>query len=360
MQSVRSSSATGASSTQSATDWVASLSPWPVDGFGLERMQALLDRIGHPERRYDAIHVVGTKGKSTAARTISALLATEGLATAAYTSPHVAGWEERLDTDAAGFERAVARVRGEAEAVGATQFETLTAAALLDFAERGVSVAVVEAGLGGRLDATNVIDARVVLLTNIGLEHTEVLGDTREAIAAEKLAVAKPGAVVVLPDREFEPLVAGNDIRVGGAREAAAAYVGHPIEAEVAVRLAGRFERRGTEVRDGAHTPEAAEWLLERLPPPHDYVVVASVLGDKDVDGLLERFARAGKTLIATQSSNARALPASALARHGRRVFEEVLEAPEPRAALARARKLGRPVLVTGSLYLLADLSEEE
>jgi len=335
MQSVRSSSATGASSTQSATDWVASLSPWPVDGFGLERMQALLDRIGHPERRYDAIHVVGTKGKSTAARTISALLATEGLATAAYTSPHVAGWEERLDTDAAGFERAVARVRGEAEAVGATQFETLTAAALLDFAERGVSVAVVEAGLGGRLDATNVIDARVVLLTNIGLEHTEVLGDTREAIAAEKLAVAKPGAVVVLPDREFEPLVAGNDVRVGGAREAAAAYVGHPIEAEVAVRLAGRFERRGTEVRDGAHTPEAAEWLLER-------------------------FARAGKTLIATQSSNARALPASVLARHGRRVFEEVLEAPEPRAALARARKLGRPVLVTGSLYLLADLSEEE
>src|SRR5207244_989732 len=83
-------------------------------------------------------------------------------------------------------------VRAHAEAVGATQFETLTAAAFADFAERGVDAAVVEAGLGGRLDATNVVDAEVVLLTNIGLEHTDVLGDTREAIAREKLAVAGP------------------------------------------------------------------------------------------------------------------------------------------------------------------------
>ena len=93
---------------QSATDWVASLSPWPAEGFGLERMQALLERLGEPQRRYDAIHVVGTKGKSTAARTIAALLRAEGLRSAAYTSPHVAGWGERLETDAAGFERAVA------------------------------------------------------------------------------------------------------------------------------------------------------------------------------------------------------------------------------------------------------------
>ena len=163
----------------SATDWVASLSPWPAEGFGLERMQALLDRLGRPERGYDAVHVVGTKGKSTAARTIAALLRAEGVRAATYTSPHVAGWFERLETDAAGFERAVARVRDAAQEVGATQFEILTAAALLDFAERDVDVAVLEAGLGGRLDATNVVDARVVLLTNVGLEHTAVLGETR-------------------------------------------------------------------------------------------------------------------------------------------------------------------------------------
>jgi dihydrofolate synthase / folylpolyglutamate synthase len=342
----------------SATDWVASLSPWPADGFGLERMNILLDRLGRPELGYDAIHVVGTKGKSTAARTIAALLAASGKHTAAYTSPHVAGWQERLHTDAAGFERAVERVRADAEEVGATQFEILTAAALLDFAERDVQVAVLEAGLGGRLDATNVVDGKVALLTNVGLEHTEVLGDTRESIAREKLAIANDRAVVVLPDDEFAALVPSNDVRLGGAREAAAAYLGRPVEAQVDVSLPGRLEFRDGEVRDGAHTPEAAEWLLERLPPPRDYVVVASILADKDADGLLERLSHAGRTLIATRSSNARALPASTLAGRARQAFAEVEALEDPRRALARARELGRPVLVTGSLYLLADLSK--
>ena len=194
-------------------------------------MTALLDRLGHPERGYDAVHVVGTKGKSTAARTIAALLRAEGRASSAYTSPHVAGWDERLETDADGFEQAVGRVRPDAEAVGATQFEVLTAAAFADFAARGVEVAVVEAGLGGRLDATNVLDAGVVLLTNVGLEHTEVLGETRGEIAREKLAVAREGAVVVLPDEEFAPLVAGHEVLLGGARTAAEAFLGHATEA---------------------------------------------------------------------------------------------------------------------------------
>ena len=202
---------------QSATDWVASLSPWPAEGFGLERMQALLDRLGRPELRYDVVHVVGTKGKSTAARTVAALLRAEGVQAAAYTSPHVSGWAERLETDPTGFERAVQRVRAAAGEVGATQFEILTGAALLDFAERGVDVAVLEAGLGGRLDATNAADGRVVLLTNVGLEHTAVLGGTRTAIATEKLAVAGPGATVVLPDEEFAA-ARGRSRRGGGRR----------------------------------------------------------------------------------------------------------------------------------------------
>src|SRR4051812_36184837 len=134
----RSSSATGASSMQSATEWLESLSPWPRDGFGLGRMTALLDLLDHPERTYDAVHVVGTKGKSTATRTIAALLRAEGHSSAAYTSPHVAGWGERLETDAARFEQAIRRVRAEAEALDATQFEVVTAAALVDFAQRGV------------------------------------------------------------------------------------------------------------------------------------------------------------------------------------------------------------------------------
>jgi dihydrofolate synthase/folylpolyglutamate synthase len=344
----------------SATDWVASLSPWPAEGFGLERMNALLELLGRPERRYDAVHVVGTKGKSTAARTIAALLRAEGVAAATYTSPHVSGWAERLETDAGGFERAVQRVRGAAEEVGATQFEILTGAALLDFAERGVEVAVLEAGLGGRLDATNAVDGRVALLTNVGLEHTGVLGETRPAIAREKLAVAGSGAIVVLPDEEFAGLVPDNEVRLGGAREAAEAYVGRPVTADVDVRLAGRLEVRDREVRDGAHTPEAADWLLERLPPPHDYVVVASILADKDAGQILERLARAGDTLVATRSSNERALDSAAVAEYAHGAFATVAAIDDPREALAHARSLGRPVLVTGSLYLLADLAEED
>jgi len=351
-------SSTRSVSLKPATDWIAALSPWPEE-FGLDRMRALLAELGDPQLAYPSIHVVGTNGKTTTTRLTAALLRADELSVGAYTSPHVSGWGERLETDADGFERAVGRVRADAEAVGATQFEVLTAAALVDFAERGVDVAVVEAGLGGRLDATNVVDADVVLLTNVGLEHTEVLGETREAIAREKLAVAHEGAVVVLPDDEFASLVPGNEVRLGDARTAAEAYLGRPTGAQVEIALAGRLELRDGEVRDGAHTPEAVDWLLERLPRPLDYVVVASILGDKDADGILERLAGAGRTLIATRSSNERALPvAEVAARAG--AFAEVEQVPEPRAALARARQLGRPVLVTGSLYLLADLSETD
>lgn len=323
-------------------------------------MRALLERLGHPERGYDAVHVVGTKGKSTAARTIAALLRAEGRPAAAYTSPHVSGWWERLETDPEGFRTALARVRDDAEAVGASQFEIVTAAAFADFAARGVETAVVEAGVGGRLDATNVVDASVVLLTNVGLDHVELLGETREAIAREKLAVAGPAATVVLPDAEFEGLVPGRRVLVGGARAAASAVLGRPVEAHVEVSLPGRLELRPGEVRDGAHTPEAVDWLLERLPEPGPYVVVASLLADKDVDAILERLARAGAILVATRSSNARALPAAELAVRAQGVFERVEAVDDPAAALERARRIGSPLLVTGSLYLLADLSVAE
>jgi dihydrofolate synthase/folylpolyglutamate synthase len=337
-----------------ATEWVASLSPWPEE-FGLERMHALLDALGNPQRAFPSVHVVGTNGKSTAARTIAALLAADGLDVGAYTSPHVSGWHERLDADPETFERAVARIRAGAESANATQFEALTAAALAHFAERGVDAAVVEAGLGGRLDATNVIDAPVVLLTNVALEHTDVLGDTREQIAREKLAVARPGSTVILPDDEWRGLIPNTSIRLGGAREAAEAFVDHPIEAEVEVSLPGRLEHRGAdEVRDGAHTPEGIAWLLDHL-EPRDYAIVASILRDKDADAMLARLAAAGRTLIATRSSNPRALDEGDLAARAEPYFERVEAVADPVRALERARALG-PVLVTGSLYLLADL----
>jgi dihydrofolate synthase / folylpolyglutamate synthase len=344
----------------SHADWIAALSPWPEE-FGLGRIRALLERLGHPERRFDSVHVVGSKGKSTATRTIAELARAAGRKAGAYTSPHVSGWAERIWVDGgeADFERAVARVRRPAEEVGATQFEALTAAAFAEFAERGVEVAAVEAGLGGRLDATNVVDAPVVLLTNVTDEHADVLGGTPEEIAREKLAVAHAARVVVLPDERFAHLVPQCEIRLGGPREAAEAYLGERVEADVEVRLAGRFERRNGLVLDGAHTAEAADWLLSRL-PAGEHVLCVSILRDKDADAILERLARAGGTLVATRSSNDRALDEKELGRHAEPYFQHVETVADPRRALERAQELGPRVLVTGSLYLLADLSSSD
>jgi len=340
-----------------AVEWVASLSPWPADGFGLDRMVALLRELDDPQRSYPAVHVVGTNGKSTATRTIEALLLADGLSVGSTVSPHVRRWSERVRVNGADadFESAVARVRPAAERLGATQFETITAAALAEFAVRTVDVAVVEAGLGGRLDATNVLDTRVVLLTNVGLDHTEVLGETREQIAQEKLAVAHEDSIVVMSDNSFAHLVPGRRIVLGGAREAAEAFAGHAIEADVDVALPGRLEQRPGEMRDGAHNPDGVRWLVDRLPPA-EYVVVASILRDKDADAMLHALARVGRRLVATRSSNPRAYAADELAARARPFFDHVDAVQDPVAAVARAHELGEPVLVTGSLYLLADL----
>ena len=343
------------------TAWVASLSPWPEE-FGLDRMHRLLELLGHPERRYPAIHVVGTNGKSTATRTIAALLKAEGRRAGAYTSPHVSGWPERIWVDGkeADFERAVGRVRREAEAVGATQFEALTAAALGEFADRQVDVAVVEAGLGGRLDATNVVDAEVVLLTNVSLEHTDVLGESPEQIAAEKLAVAHTARVVVLPDNTYAHLLPKSANTVtGGAREAAAAFLGRPIVQQAPqVAVPGRLERRGRELWDGAHNPAGTAWLRAQVDEPYE-VVVASILRDKAADEMLTDLAKLAPFLIATQSTNARALSADELARLASPHFDRIVVEPDPGRALSRARESTRGgIIVTGSLYLLADLAE--
>jgi dihydrofolate synthase/folylpolyglutamate synthase len=359
----------------SAVDWIESLSPWPAE-FGLERMHSLLARLGDPQLRYPAIHVVGTNGKSTTTRMIEALLLHEGVRTGAYLSPHVCGWPERIRIDGAeaDFEAAVERVRAPAEDLGATQFEVLTAAALVAFAEAGVGAAVVEAGLGGRLDATNVLNTRVVVLTSVGLEHTDVLGATREEIAAEKLAVVQPGVTVVLGEPEWEPLARSNGAghvavtsrsNLALAHAAAVQFLERDVDATPArdVRLPGRLDERGEaplEIWDGAHNMSGVGWLLPRL-PSRNWTLVVSILADKNVDGMLEALSVLGDTLVATQSSNPRALPTAELGERARRFFDRVETVEESRAALARARELAGAegaVLVTGSLYLLADLSK--
>ena len=350
---------------QSGVEWVESLDPWPEE-FGLGRMRVLLDALGEPQLRFPSVHVVGTNGKSTATRTIEAHLAAAGLAVGAYLSPHVRGWSERIRVrgEEADFERAVERVRPAALAVGATQFEAVTAAALAEFAAESVDAAVIEAGLGGRHDATNVVDASVVLLTNVDLDHTEVLGGTREEIAREKLAVAGPGATVVLPDREFAALVPQARVLVGGAREAAEAFLGARVEGDVEVSLPGRLEwRSDRELWDGGHNAAGAAWLAERL-PGRDFVLVVSILADKDARGMLRELRPFARGVVATSYSSPRSRAAQELAAVAEEVgFPDVDAVDDPAEALDRARSLAGDqgaVLVTGSLYLLADLARRE
>jgi dihydrofolate synthase / folylpolyglutamate synthase len=357
--------------------WLESLSPWPEE-FGLGRMRELLAALGDPQKSFRAIHVVGSNGKTTTTRLAEALLAGEGLGVGSYTSPHVSGWAERVRVrgEEADLEAALERVREPAEEVGATQFEVLTAAALAEFAAADVDVAVVEAGLGGRHDATNVLTAPVVVLTNVALEHTDVLGATREEIAAEKLAVVAPGATVVLGEADWEEAAraqgAASVVVVEGsstpalALAAAESFLGRTLDPTGAygVVVPGRLEEilgehQHLEIWDGAHNLAGVSWLRNFL-PWRRYVIVASILADKDADGMLAALSPLGDTLLATASTNPRAIPADDLAERARRFFDQVEAVSDPAEALVVARgRAGEAgaVLVTGSLYLLADLA---
>ena len=319
-------------------------------------MRTLLAALGDPQRAYPAIHVVGTNGKSTATRTIEALLLAEGLSVGATSRRTSAAGRADHGRRRGGRLRGGARARpARGGGAGATQFEVLTAAALAEFAAREVDVAVVEAGLGGRLDATNVLRAHVVLLTNVGLEHTDVLGETREAIAAEKLAVVQEGTIVVAAGEEFAHL-AGRERRRSAARarrprRSSAARVEHEVE----VALPGRLERRGDEIWDGAHNADGA--ALARRPARRDDYTRRRL--DPRATRTSTRCSRArdagGDARRDPVGERPRAPGRGARARSPRRTSPGRDRARSGRRARPRARARP-PVLVTGSLYLLADL----
>ena len=175
---------------------------------GLERIAALLEQLGHPERRFRSVHVTGTNGKGSTTAMIAAVLAEAGLRTGMYTSPHLVDYPERMrlngaDIPRAEFARVLAETRaaaGKMTAAGQenpTEFEVLTAAAFLWFAQAGADIVVVEVGLGGLLDSTNVILPEVSVITNVTLEHTDRCGGTVEEIAVHKAGIVKPGVPVV-------------------------------------------------------------------------------------------------------------------------------------------------------------------
>jgi dihydrofolate synthase / folylpolyglutamate synthase len=382
--------------------------------FGLDRMRRLMTALGHPERRFDSIHVVGTNGKSSTVRMIAAILAHHGLPTGAYLSPHLVSFGERIriddrDLEPDAFGAAVTRAARAAALVDrslddddrVTQFEALTAAAYSELAQRGVEVAVIEAGLGGRYDATNVIPSKVQVLTSVGLEHTRWLGPTLTDIATEKLDVVAPGETLVLgpglePEvmavaervavqREARIVVAGTDpgVPVGApgayqrrnfalARTAAEAFLGslshEALTAAAAdVRVPGRLQQIGSQpltLLDGAHNADGMRALAESLPEltagRHPVIATLSILDDKDAAGMLAVLMPACDALILTSSQNPRALPPPTLQSLARQLHGppgEVIR--DPFRALARARELAGSegvVIATGSIYLIADL----
>src|SRR5829696_5934007 len=199
--------------------------------FGPDRMHRLMAVLGLPQRRFGSIHVVGSNGKSSTVRFTAAILARHGVPTGSYTSPHLRSFRERIEVGGepvseADFATAATRAAEAAALVNrtaepddhVTQFEALTAAAYHELARRGVDVAVIEAGLGGRFDATNVIPSKVQVLTSVSLEHTRWLGPTLRDIAAEKLAVVHDYGTLVMGDVPADALAVAE--KVAGERHA--------------------------------------------------------------------------------------------------------------------------------------------
>ena len=165
---------------------------------GLENIQRLLADLDHPERKFPSVHIAGTNGKGSTAAILESILREAGYKTGLYTSPHLVDMRERIKVAGRPMTRReviddVARLIPHVEAAGASFFETLTAMAFLHFSEKGVDIAVLETGLGGRLDATNMVVPLLSIITEIGLEHTKILGKTLRAIAGEKAGILKPG-----------------------------------------------------------------------------------------------------------------------------------------------------------------------
>jgi dihydrofolate synthase/folylpolyglutamate synthase len=395
--------------------------------FGLDRMRRMMTALGSPERGYERIQVLGTNGKSSTTRMTAAILRRHGLRTGAYTSPHLLSYRERVlvdEREIAGdqFSEAVARASWAAEHVNrtlgeddhVTQFELLTAAALWQMARSEVDVAVVEAGLGGRYDATSAIDAPLTVLTNVGLEHTRWLGPTIADIAEEKLAVLRERGVLVLgaglapealavaeriaAERDArillpEPLSAGLRLRARGGfqREnfalatAAAraqlralgiepderAFTEAAAETEVPGRLQTISDHPLT-VLDGAHNPDAVLALTRslaeifggsssRAPTASPPALVLGVLEDKDATSMLRTLLPLCARAWFTAPPSGRALSPAALQSQARQLgFAETVCEPRPRRALEQAQAWALAhragVLATGSVYLVGEL----
>lgn len=378
---------------------------------GLDRIRALLDALGNPERSFRTVQVVGTNGKGTTAAALAAAFEESGYSSGVYLSPHVLDYTERVmlrgqQVSAEQFASGMGAVISVADEqdISASQFELLTAGAIFMFREVGLRWAVLEAGLGARHDATSAADPEAVVLTNVGLDHTEYLGDSVEEIAREKLASVRSGGTLILgtqnqtvvgvarevcekagarlvelpadsrmPDlpEKFAPYAAGNVLL--GVR-AAEELLGKSIEPgwwqEIlhSARLPARFEayevRDVPVVVDGGHNPSGLGAAIESMREVYGgrhLSVVFGCLREKDVASMLSTVKKAADALYLTRPEGPRAVDPGWLGEElqsqdfrGRRaqVVEDPIEAL--RRAAEETEETGGVVLVAGSLYLAA------
>lgn len=391
---------------------------------GLERVAALLSLMGDPHRTLPVLHVGGTNGKGSVVATIEALLRQQGLRVARYTSPHLIDFRERIlvDRRPIGEEDVLAfldRWMPDAERTGASFFEITTALAFDYFAKQAVDVAIIEVGLGGRLDATNVVDPRAAIVTAIALDHTEWLGDTIPEIAKEKGGIFKANRPAVIGERETKtasllrriaqgrrarPIALALDrgsiadvrLRDGGTRfivgtSAASLSVSTPligrhqadntVTALVALHTAGmlawpapgtsvaippvvlpgRFQRSGSWIFDVAHNPAGSEVLadtLRALNPPRPLVAVLGVLRDKDWRSMMRALSTIIDEVIITQPPTAPVTRSWSLEEAGefaRSLHWRSSVANDFDDAISRATSSGATQVATGSFHTVGD-----
>ncbi len=376
--------------------------------FGLERMERALAALGHPERAFPILQVGGTNGKGSTCAMAAAALAAAGHRVGLYTSPHLVRFNERIQVDGrpvddAALARRIDAIRSacpwhEDGSERLTYFEFATLAGLLHLAEARVTAAVVEVGLGGRFDATTAVRPAVTAVARIGLDHTQLLGDTVEKVALEKAGIFKAGVPAVVhgaqPAGALEVLRAeasrrGAPLEIapadwdgevalpgphqrGNAGLAAAALraldaAGVPVD-EAAIRLGiatarwpGRLEELGGVLLDGAHNPQGAAALAAALPalrPGRPVELVLGVLADKDHVGMLAALAPAVRRLHLVAPASARARPAADLHAQAVALGAEAHVHGGLAEALACARAAAGEagvVCVAGSLYLVGE-----
>ena len=353
---------------------------------GLGRMGRLLHRMGDPHLKVPYIHVAGTNGKGSTTTMIASALTAGGFKTGKFISPFILEFRERMQIDSemipeetlAALATRLRPIAEEFKAAGdpPTEFELVTVLGLTWFAEAGCDIAVLEVGLGGRLDATNIIPPPLVaVITRIDYDHTAILGDTLAAIAGEKCGILKRGSTVICyPDQEEEALAVirrrakeEDDPLILPDRTAlsvlSASRFALPPSAIAAGIAAARFPARLELLRqsppvlvDGAHNPNGGRALCEALKALdlHDLTAVVGMLRDKDCLPVLRMMAPYCARMIITTVPNPRSCPAEEFAELARGVCRDITICPDceeaARLALATAGEHG--VLVFGSLYL--------